>query len=112
MVGYQASTEDKTMRAPSGGTISVINDKHYAGGQFVPEHGLFCGKAGAKRKSLWDRTAPGMKAELGGSVLFELVVHAGGGEFKTVGLAIAESGEQAAAAFQNGRNRKVYAWKR
>ena len=100
------------MRAPAGGTISIINDKHYEGGQFVPEHGLFCGKAGAKRKALWDRTAPSMKADLGGSAMYELVVHRGGGEWVMVGLAIAEDGEQAAEAFQAGRTRKVQAWKR
>jgi hypothetical protein len=100
------------MRAPSGGTISIINDKHYVGGQFVPEHGLFCGKGGAKRKLLWDRTAEGMKVYLGGTKMYELVVHRGGGEWMTLGLAIAESGEQAAAAFQAGRSRKVEAWKR
>lgn len=100
------------MRAPAGGTISIINDQHYVGGQFLPEHGLFCGKGGSKRKSLWDRTSEGMKVDLGGSGMYELVVCGGGGEWTTVGLAIAESGEQAAAAFQAGRARKVYAWKR
>lgn len=98
------------MRAPAGGTISIINDKHYEGGQFVPEHGLFCGKAGAKRKSLWERA--GAKADLGGSNLFELVVHRGSGEWVTVGFAIADNREEAAAAFQAGRNKKVQAWKR
>jgi hypothetical protein len=90
----------------------MVNDKHYVGGQFLPEHGLFCGKAGAKRKALWDRTADGMKVDLGGSGMYELVVHRGGGEWMTVGVAIADSGEQAAAAFQACRTRKVQAWKR
>lgn len=100
------------MRAPAGGTISIINDKHYVGGQFLPEHGLFCGKAGAKRKALWDRIADGMKVDLGGTGMYELVVYRGGGEWMTVGLAIAENGQQAAAAFQSGRTRKVQAWSR
>lgn len=100
------------MRAPAGGTISIINDKHYEGGQFVPEHGLFCGRAGAKRKAIWDRASAGMKADLGGSNLFELAVHHAGGEWVTVGFAIADNREQAAAAFQAGRNKKVQAWKR
>lgn len=98
------------MRAPAGGTISMVNDKHYVGGQFLPEHGLFCGKAGAKRKALWDRA--GVKADLGGSNLFELVVYHGGGEWVTVGVAIADDRQQAVAAFQLGRTRKVEAWKR
>lgn len=100
------------MRAPAGGIVSMVNDKHYVGGQFLPEHGLFCGKAGAKRKAMWDRTAEGMKVDLGGSGMYELVVHRGGGEWMTVGLAIAENGDHAAAAFQAGRSRKVQAWKR
>jgi hypothetical protein len=44
--------------------------------------------------------------------MYELVVHRGGGEWMTVGVAIADSGEQAAAAFQACRTRKVQAWKR
>lgn len=98
------------MRAPAGGTISIINDKHYEGGQFVPEHGLFCGKAGAKRKALWDRA--GVKADLGGSNLFELVVYRGGGDWITVGFAIAEDSALAVAAFQPKHKRLVQAWKR
>ena len=37
------------MKAPTGGIVSAVNGQFYAGGQFTPEHGLFCGKQGAKR---------------------------------------------------------------
>jgi hypothetical protein len=33
-----------TNRAPTGGITSAVNGQFYEGGQFSPEHGLFCGK--------------------------------------------------------------------
>lgn len=98
------------MRAAAGGTISIINDKHYVGGQFLPEHGLFCGKAGAKRKALWDRACT--KVDLGGTALYEVEYNYSPGRWTLLGLAIASSREQAAAAFQGTRKQTVRAWKR
>jgi hypothetical protein len=43
---------DETMnatKAPKGGIVSQVNGQFYPGGEFVPDHGLFCGKKGAKR---------------------------------------------------------------
>lgn len=31
-------------KAPIGGTASVVNGQWYEGGEFMPEHGLFCGR--------------------------------------------------------------------
>lgn len=98
------------MRAPAGGIVSMVNDKYYVGGQFLPEHGLFCGKSGAKRKALWDRVST--KVDLGGNSLYEVYAKGISGDSVLLGVAIADSREQAAAAFQDGRKRKVEAWKR
>jgi hypothetical protein len=104
--------KDKTMRAPAGGTISIINDKHYDGGQFLPEHGLFCGKKGAKRQALWNSVAEGMKADLGGDKMFEVMKYCGGGEWQRVGVAIAADAETASNAFQGKHARRLSAWAR
>ncbi len=42
-------------RAPKGGITAQINGQRYEGGEFLPEHGLFCGKAGAKRAKRRDQ---------------------------------------------------------
>jgi hypothetical protein len=97
------------MRAPAGGTISIINDKHYEGGQFLPEHGLFCGKKGAKRQALWNSVAEDMKVDLGGDKMFEVMKHCGGGEWQRVGVAIAADAEAARNAFQGKHVRRLSA---
>lgn len=33
-----------TSKAPTGGTTSPINGQFYDGGQFIPDHGAYCGK--------------------------------------------------------------------
>lgn len=33
-----------SIKAPKGGTISVVNGQFYEGGEFMPDHGLYCGK--------------------------------------------------------------------
>lgn len=97
------------MRAPAGGIVSMVNDKHYVGGQFLPEHGLFCGKGGAKRKATWDRFSDDSKRDLGGGKLYEVEYNYAPGNWCVIGLAIADSCQQAAAAFQVGRKRVVRA---
>jgi hypothetical protein len=37
------------IKAPKGGIVSPVNGQFYEGGEFVPDHGLFCGKKGARR---------------------------------------------------------------
>lgn len=32
-----------TTQAPIGGRVSPVNGQFYVGGQFMPDHGLFCG---------------------------------------------------------------------
>lgn len=32
-----------TIHAPAGGHVSPVNGQLYDGGQFMPDHGLFCG---------------------------------------------------------------------
>src|SRR5262245_12059902 len=44
-------------QAPKGGTTSKVNGWWYEGGQFLPLHGLFAGKAGARRKARADKAA-------------------------------------------------------
>jgi hypothetical protein len=100
------------MRAPAGGTVSIVNDKHYVGGQFLPEHGLFCGKKGAKRLNLWNSVADGLKVNLGGRAMYELMIYEGNGDWRRVGVAIADTAEQARLSFQPKYKRSVYAWGR
>ena len=45
------------MKAPTGGITSAVNGQFYEGGQFTPEHGMFCGRAGAKRKVRVEKAA-------------------------------------------------------
>lgn len=33
-----------SIKAPKGGIISTVNGEFYAGGEFLPDHGKFCGK--------------------------------------------------------------------
>jgi hypothetical protein len=33
-----------TSRAPRGGVVSAVNGQFYEGGEFTPDHGLYCGK--------------------------------------------------------------------
>lgn len=35
-------------RAPEGGMVSAVNGQRYEGGEFMPEHGLYCGLGGAR----------------------------------------------------------------
>jgi|SRR5262245_13214660 len=44
-------------QAPKGGMTSAVNGWWYEGGQFLPLHGLFAGKAGARRKARADKAA-------------------------------------------------------
>jgi hypothetical protein len=41
-------------RAPKGG-LTTASGKRYEGGEFTPDHGLFCGKKGAKRAARRDK---------------------------------------------------------
>lgn len=36
------------IKAPSGGSISRVNGEEYKGGQFMPEHGDYCGQGGSR----------------------------------------------------------------
>jgi hypothetical protein len=33
-----------TIKAPAGGIVSVVNGRFYAGGEFIPDTGAYCGK--------------------------------------------------------------------
>ena len=33
-----------SVKAPKGGQVSVVNGQFYEGGEFMPDHGRFCGK--------------------------------------------------------------------
>lgn len=46
-----------TSKAPAGGIVSAVNGQFYAGGEFTPLHGLYCGKIGAKRKKAVEKFA-------------------------------------------------------
>ena len=38
-------------KAPKGGLVSKVNGQFYNGGEFTPEHGLYCGLGKAKVKN-------------------------------------------------------------
>lgn len=60
-------------KAPAGGMASNVNGNWYEGGQFMPEHGLFCGKKGPARKAKWDKfEARGRTITLAGSNIYEV----------------------------------------
>ena len=90
-------------RAPVGGCVSRVNGEFYNGGEFMPDHGLFCGKAGAKRKQVWDKYGDDRKVNCGGQSLFVVVLVelSGIGDRRScnIGAALADSREQAVAAF-------------
>lgn len=61
------------LKAPKGGLTSRVNGQRYEGGEFMPEHGLFCGKKGAARKTKWEKAATlGRTVDLGGAKMFEV----------------------------------------
>lgn len=60
-------------KAPKGGLTSAVNGQFYDGGEFMPEHGLFCGKRGATRaKKVEKAKLTGKFVNLGGAKLFEV----------------------------------------
>jgi hypothetical protein len=38
------------LQAPAGGAVSRVNGERYEGGEFMPEHGLYCGNGSPKVK--------------------------------------------------------------
>jgi hypothetical protein len=78
-------------KAPKGGLVSRVNGQFYEGGEFIPDHGLFCGKKGAvRRKKVDAATARGRYYDLGGSSLFEILKQ-DGGSWLNLGIALADS---------------------
>lgn len=47
-----------TSKAPVGGIVSRVNGQFYAGGEFIPETGAYCGRSGAKRRKAVERFTP------------------------------------------------------
>ena len=95
-------------KAPVGGMVSVVNGQFYEGGEFMPLHGLFCGKKGVARRAKFEKFAKvGKSIDLGGSKMFELSVYEGSGVWLILGYAIANTSAEAVAAFT--AKTKVYA---
>ena len=91
---------NNSSQAPKGGMTSQINGQWYDGGEFMPVHGLFCGKKGAKRLVKWEKAEKqGNAKNLGGSKLYEVTEYVGGGISNILGYAIADTHKQAEAAF-------------
>lgn len=87
-------------QAPAGGMTSKVNGQWYEGGEFMPVHGLFCGKSGAKRAAKWEQAkTSGIAVDLGGSQMYEVREYAGNGVWVVRGVAIADGETSAASAF-------------
>ena len=92
-----------SLQAPVGGHVSIVNGQFYKGGQFVPDHGLFCGKAGKKRQQIWNKWPESSRVDAGGQDLYEIQVR----EFSavelireySVGMATGNNADEALAAF-------------
>lgn len=89
-----------THQAPAGGIVSSVNGQFYKGGEFTPEHGLFCGKKGAARKTKWEKFAAiGRTVDLGGTNFYEVCSGGSGGVWYTIGCVIANTEKEARSAF-------------
>lgn len=89
-----------THQAPAGGIVSSVNGLFYKGGEFTPEHGLFCGKKGSARKAKWEKfAAVGRTVDLGGSNFYEVRSGGSGGVWTIVGYVIANTDKEARSAF-------------
>jgi hypothetical protein len=81
-----------TSKAPKGGLTSQVNGQFYEGGQFVPDHGLFCGAKGAKRRERVEKAqATNRYFDLSGNRLFESRRFEGDGVWTTLGIVLATS---------------------
>ena len=93
-------------QAPKGGMTSQVNGQWYEGGEFMPEHGLFCGKKGeVRRKKVEKAKVTGKLIDLGGSKLFEVFQQEQGKSWVSyiVATVIADSHKQAEIAVNKER---------
>ncbi|HVL13590.1 MAG TPA: hypothetical protein VM529_13565 [Gemmata sp.] len=84
-------------KAPAGGLVSAVNGQFYEGGQFVPEHGLYCGRSGAKRRKAVERSRGVGRVygdEATAAKVFEVERRGG---FPWAGVAFADSAAHAVA---------------
>ena len=90
-------------KAPVGGHVSPVNGQWYEGGQFMPVHGLFCGKAGAKRLKKWESFKECRRVDAGGEKLFVVTLNQSRPPYETrryeIGAVMANSESEAVQAF-------------
>jgi hypothetical protein len=94
------------IKAPKGGMVSAVNGQWYNGGEFMPDRGLFCGKAGQRRKQHWDKAAKRNKAfDIGGKFLWQVLQYAGNSAWDVLGVVLADDDKAARAVFSTDKRK-------
>lgn len=78
---------------------SHVNGQWYEGGEFMPDHGLFCGKKGAARQVKAEQFHKrGRLLEVGSTGMYEVRMYEGNGAWLIIGAIIADSQSDAETA--------------